>query len=109
MKHVAMVLLFCCFILPGFAQQRAFTIEDLYRLRAVDDFQISPDGKQIAFVVREDNLAKGTGNSEIYLIRTDGTDLQRMTGNPASDTSPWRSQDGSAILFLPTHKHDSQT
>jgi len=61
MRRFALCLLVCCLTIPGIAQKRAFTIEDLYRLRTIEDPQISPDGKQIAFVVHEDNLAQGTG------------------------------------------------
>ncbi len=94
--------------LPAESQKKPFTIADLYRLRAVEDPNFSPDGKQIAFVVRESNLEKGTTNSEIYLINVDGSDLRRMTNNESSDTHPRWSPDGSEILFLSTRTQDSQ-
>ena len=108
MRRLALCILFCSLAMTVLAQKRAFTIADLYRLRTIDDPQMSPDGKQIAFVVREDNLAQGTGNSEIYVIRTDGTGLRRMTNNPATDISPRWSPDGRSILFLSTRKNGSQ-
>ena len=98
----------CLLSLPGLGQKRPFTIADLYRLKGVEDPQFSPDGNQIAFVVRESDLAKGTTNSEIYLIRPDGTGLRRMTQNPAADTHPRWSPDGSSLLFVSTRKNGSQ-
>ncbi len=108
MRRFALCLLVCCLAIPGISQKRAFTIEDLYRLRTIDDPQISSDGTQIAFVVHEDSLAQGRGNSEIYVIRTDGTGLRRMTNNPATDNAPRWSPDGKSILFLSTRKNGSQ-
>ena len=108
MRRFALCVLVCCLAIAGIAQKRAFTLEDLYRLRTIEDPQISPDGKQIAFVVREDNLTQGTGNSEIYVIRTDGTRLRRLTNNPATDNTPRWSPDGRSILFLSTRKNGSQ-
>ncbi len=108
MHRIALSLLVCLMIAPADAQQRAFTIPDLYRLRAVEDPQLSPDGREIAFVVREDDLIKGTGNSDIYMIHTDGTHLRRMTYDPAADHHPRWSADGGSLLFLSTRKNGSQ-
>lgn len=93
---------------PVLAQKKPFTIADIYRLRTVEDPQISPDGSQIAFVVHEHNLAKGTSNAEIYMIGADGTFLRRMTNNPAADTHPRWSPDGRTILFVSTRKNGPQ-
>lgn len=93
---------------PSPGQKKPFAIADLYRLKGVEDPQFSPDGKQIAFVVRESDLAKGTSNSEIYLIRPDGTGLRRMTNNPAADTHPRWAPDGRSILFVSSRKNGQQ-
>ena len=39
------------------------------------------------------------GNYEIYTVNTDRTGLQRLTNNPANDTDPAFSADGSQIAF----------
>jgi dipeptidyl aminopeptidase/acylaminoacyl peptidase len=101
---VALVIL--AFPAPG--QKKPFAIADLYRLSGIEDPQFSPDGSQIAFVVRESNLAKGTTNNEIYLIRADGSGLRRMTNNPSSDNHPRWSPDGSSLLFVSTRKNGAQ-
>ncbi len=48
---------------------------------------------QIAFVSRRD------GNSEIYVMNADGSGQTNLTNNPASDTFPAWSPDGSRIAF----------
>lgn len=53
----------------------------------------SPDGKRIAFVSTKD------GNAEIYVANVDGTNLKRITFNPAIDTSPSWSPSGREIAF----------
>jgi TolB protein len=53
----------------------------------------SPDGQRVAFISSTD------GNSEIYLMNTDGTSLLRLTRNAAEDTLPQFSTDGKRIIF----------
>jgi dipeptidyl aminopeptidase/acylaminoacyl peptidase len=90
------------------AQKRAFTIADLYALKGVEDPQFSPDGKWIAFVMREDDLATGKSNSEVYAVSSEGSTLRRLTNNPAADTHPRWSPDGTSLLFLSTRKNGQQ-
>lgn len=54
----------------------------------------SPDGKQLAVVLTRD------GSSKIYLMRPDGGDLHRISGNGGGiDTEPNFSPDGLSLLF----------
>lgn len=53
----------------------------------------SPDGTEIAFRRRTD------GNSDIFVMNADGTNVRQLTGNPAFDGDPIWSPDGTEILF----------
>ena len=108
MRRTACLLLILLAALPAFTQKRPFALADLYRLKGVEDPRFSPDGRQIAFVVQEHTLAKGTTNAEIYVMRADGSDVRKMTNNPAADTHPRWSPDGQSILFLSTRSNGSQ-
>lgn len=53
----------------------------------------SPDGEWIAFASDRD------GNSELYKVREDGTDLTRLTHHPGVDCRPKWSPDGEWLAF----------
>ena len=54
----------------------------------------APQTPKIVFPLIDDG-----GNSEIYLMNTDGTEQVRLTHNKASDVSPMWSPTGEQILF----------
>ena len=55
---------------------------------------LSPDGQRIAFMsLQEDNW-------DIYMINTDGSNLRRLTTDPAQDGLPTWSPDSRAIAFV---------
>ena len=53
----------------------------------------SPDGKTLAAVLTRD------GNSQIYLMNADGSNLRRLTTSGAIDTEPFFTPDGQSIYF----------
>ncbi|MEW5960422.1 MAG: protein kinase, partial [Chloroflexota bacterium] len=55
---------------------------------------LSPDGSKVAFMSRRD------GNWEIYVVNADGSDLLRLTEDPAQDGLPAWSPDGRVIAFI---------
>lgn len=64
----------------------------------------SPDGKWIAFYSNRDGKSTDiTRNWDIYLIRTDGSELVRLTDNNSLDMEPVFSPDGSMIAFSSDH------
>ncbi len=108
MKSYSIILLTLVLSASGVAQKRAFTIADLYKIKTVENPQFSPDGKRIVFTVKEDFLEEGKSNTDIYLINADGSQVRRLTSDPAADTKPLFSPDGMSILFTSNRKDGSQ-
>ena len=62
----------------------------------------SPDGRQIAFTSDRNSdweFDIWGGNSEVYVMNTDGANLINLTKHPAKDSSPDWSPDGNQIAF----------
>src|SRR5437762_3511917 len=81
-----------------------FTVDDLVRLERITDPQLSPDGRQLAFVQRQTDMDANKGRTSLWLL-----DLaprraapRRLTGGKASDSSPRWSPDGRALYFIST-------
>jgi Tol biopolymer transport system component len=77
------------------------------RLTPIDQFWYaspawSPDGNQIAFVTTKDTtnpIDDSRGNSNIYVMNRDGTNLRRLTENPGEDYTPTWSPDSRTIVY----------
>jgi Tol biopolymer transport system component len=54
---------------------------------------LTADGSELVFRTTRD------GNKEIYLMKSDGTDVRRITNDPGSDTMPSISPSGDMIAF----------
>jgi dipeptidyl aminopeptidase/acylaminoacyl peptidase len=88
--------------------KRAFTIEDLYRVRSVDDPQCSPRGGQMAFTVSSSHLKEGTTFTNIFTMDTRGGNLRQMTFGPSIKDHPRWSADGRTLYYLRTEKNHQQ-
>lgn len=62
--------------------------------------QLSPDGKWL--LVTGSNVSEKDGkiNTDIYAVRTDGSQLTQLTYHPGNDLSGIWSKDGKSIFFL---------
>jgi len=54
---------------------------------------VSPDGRRVAMILSKD------GWTDLYVINSDGTGLQRLTKSPQDESSPCWSPDGKWICF----------
>lgn len=61
------------------------------------DIQWSPDGQQIAFST---DAVIDSEKADIYLVKSDGTDLQRLTHPPALHWYPRWSPDGERLAYI---------
>src|SRR5688500_16497417 len=87
-------------VCPSRAQKRAFTIEDLYRVKNLSDLNISPDGKTIVFAATTSDLARAKRTSHVWAMDIDGRNPRMLTVGDTSEYSPTVSPDGKQILFI---------
>lgn len=77
-----------------------FTVEDLYDLAWLEDVQLSPDGRYIAFVrVAVDRVANSYRRA-IYLAPTADGPARRFSAGRGQDRQPRWSPDGSRLAFV---------
>lgn len=62
----------------------------------VNQPRLSPDGTRIAFV---SPVPASVANDDIYVANVDGSNIVRLTTDPASDEQPVWSPDGTRLLF----------
>jgi len=96
-------------IAPARAQSpRAMTTADLIAMDRLSDPQVSPDGRDIAFVVSELDLAADRRRTDIWTVPTAGGEPERATSDPGGDFNPRWSPDGDHLYFLSTRSGSSQ-
>ncbi len=82
--------------------EQLVTAADLFALQFVGDPQVSPDGRQVAFVVTTVDEATDEYRSRIWLVASDGGQPRPLTSGLKADTAPRWSPDGTQIAFLST-------
>jgi len=90
--------------------QVPFTPSDLVSLRRLSDPQVSPDGKQVAYVLRETDLPADKGRTDLWVLDLTAPRAQprRLAPHEASDSSPRWAPDSRTIYFLSTRSGSSQ-
>ena len=82
------------------AQKRAFTIEDIYRIKSISEVHASPDGKAVVYASTVLDLARAKAVSHIWAMDIDGRNPRQMTNGEKGETSPAFSPDGRWVSYL---------
>lgn len=85
-----------------------FSVRDMLAMDRIADPQVSPDGKWVAFVVRETDLEANRGRTDLWLVSTAGAHLRRLTSHPDSDSNPCWAPDGHSVFFISGRSGSSQ-
>jgi dipeptidyl aminopeptidase/acylaminoacyl peptidase len=97
------------------ATAKGLTADDLMRLARVSDPQVSPDGRRVAYTLRETDLEANRGRTDLWVLELgkrprDGASSppRRLTQHPASDSAPRWAPDGLGLYFLSSRGGSSQ-
>jgi dipeptidyl aminopeptidase/acylaminoacyl peptidase len=100
MRRLVLVPVILLLSFNALAQKRAFTIEDLYRIKNISDLHLSPDGATVIFTVTTSDLARAKRNTHIWRMNVNGQNLRQLTSGDKSESSPSFSSDGKQISFV---------
>jgi dipeptidyl aminopeptidase/acylaminoacyl peptidase len=89
---------------------RPFTAHDLVMLDRVSDPQAAPDGRSLAFTLRETDLDANKGRRSIWRLSLHDKDAQpeRLSAKGSNADTPRWSPDGKTLYFLSTRSGSSQ-
>ena len=82
------------------ATAKGLTIEDMLAMQRVSDPQVSPDGKWVAFSVRDTDYDANKGRYDVYVAAADGSSVTRLTTDEANDQDAKWSPDGKWLYFM---------
>jgi dipeptidyl aminopeptidase/acylaminoacyl peptidase len=88
--------------------KHAFTVDDMLAMQRISEADVSPDGRRVAFTVRDTDFEANRGRTDVWLADVEGTSARRMTTDPGSDSSAQFSPDGKWIYFLSSRSESSQ-
>ena len=83
---------------------------DIYKVKYVDDPEVSPDGKWVAYILTSADSTEDKYDENIWMVATDGSGAVQLTYTEEDETQPKWSPDNRLISFLSSrHKAKEKT
>ncbi|MBP7965307.1 MAG: S9 family peptidase [Paludibacteraceae bacterium] len=84
------------------------TPEALWAFGRLSDMQVSPNGEQILYGVTYYSVVENRSNREIFVMNSDGSNVQQITHSAKSEYSARWVKEGKKIAFLTSESGDVQ-
>lgn len=88
-----------CLLATAQPAKRPMKLDDMHRMADVRDPQVSPDGKQVAFIVSTVDVKDDKSLAQIWTVNADGTDERQVTFSGDRVSTPRWSPDGKYLSF----------
>jgi dipeptidyl aminopeptidase/acylaminoacyl peptidase len=88
-------------------EPRLLKVEDIHALKLVQDPQVSPDGRWVAYVVRKDDTEEDRQDTDVWMVPFAGGEAVRLTVSPKGENRPRWSPDNRWLAFLSAREGDS--
>ncbi|MDP2055978.1 MAG: S9 family peptidase, partial [Acidobacteriota bacterium] len=85
---------------PAAQSRRALVLDDHSRILGVGDPQRSPDGLWVAYTVTTIDAEKDRRNTDVWMVKWDGSEQLQLTSSPDSESSPRWSPDNKYLAFV---------
>jgi len=99
MKTLLTILLLLPCMLAA-QEKHPLTVDDLWAMKRIGTFALSPDGKTIAFTTTTYSMDENKGNTDILLVDVNGSNLRPFKNSDKNESSPIFSSDGKKIAYL---------
>ena len=80
--------------------RRAMTLVDLLEVPRLSDPRLSPDGRELLYVLAEADWKANRAVSHIWRADADGSNTMQLTRGEEGETSPRWSPDGNLVALL---------
>jgi dipeptidyl aminopeptidase/acylaminoacyl peptidase len=88
--------------------RRAITLDDHSRIVGVGDPQRSPDGLWVAYTVTTIDADKDRRNTDVWMVKWDGSEQLQLTSSPDGESSPRWSPDNKYLAFVASRGTDEE-
>jgi dipeptidyl aminopeptidase/acylaminoacyl peptidase len=105
---IVCVGILAAFSASGAAERKPLTPGDIWKLKAVGEPQLSPDGRWIAYALTVTDFEKNSRNADIWLVPSGGGEPRRLTTSEKRDDTPAWSPDGGTLAFISSRDGDPQ-
>jgi len=107
--HVsACVLAVLACISAAYAQKRAFMPDDLFRLKRIESFTLSPDGAMVAYPVMSYTRPGNEKQVDLFLVSSDGGPPKQLTTSDGYNGNPCWGPQARMLAFVSDRRGQRQ-